>query len=599
MKNLYRILSSLVLCSALAGCGLLEENPTTILAENSTFKSEESLESSLRGVLNAFHGNSMYTHDMQEFMQTASCLAYFPQGSVVGGQNGNERYYTSYHYAQSSTTKLNNEIYLNHYVGISRCNKLIDGLKNSPVADAYKTEIEAEARFYRAVLYFSLVRFYGDVPLMLSSTQTDSPRESYDKVYKQILDDLTFAENNMRNADRVIQLTPTESRPNKWAATAFKASVYVQIGSYLSAPGDHAFGTLKTGPLKPDFAICGIESAQEAWSMALETAENVIDNGPYELAGKYTDLFKWTNPEDYMLKERIFVLTTTQAFGSGQLARRSLPEYPDGTMNTTTRNSNYGRFRPTRFVFQKWASTYGGEKGVDSENSNIYVSCPDPRFDATFIHTKFRSLNNGQEYDIYPANASIQKNSRKNYLPYFRKYLDPLYNANCGNADFYFMRYAEVYLMAAEAAASLCTSPSDTYGQKAYAYIEVLHSRARKTTTTEASQPKWEAGCFASKEELITAIMWERVFEMYGEGHEWFDTHRRGTTWFLKNIIKPMNVSLRQPEQEKAKAWYGDGFSWSEDPTEIRKGLFNAFPNDELMYNRVLTSQDQNVYSLN
>jgi hypothetical protein len=93
--------------------------------------------------------------------------------------------------------------------------------------------------------------------------------------------------------------------------------------------------------------------------------------------------------------------------------------------------------------------------------------------------------------------------------------------------------------------------------------------------------------------------MWERVFEMYGEGHEWFDTHRRGVNCFLKNIIKPFNVSLQEKEQKEMRAWYGETFLFSENPNDVRDGLFNAFPQDEIIYNTALSTKDQNYYTWN
>ena len=158
---------------------------------------------------------------------------------------------------------------------------------------------------------------------------------------------------------------------------------------------------------------------------------------------------------------------------------------------------------------------------------------------------------------------------------------------------------AEMYLIAAEAAAELCDSPSDTWGQKAYAHIESLHYRARTSVAPEAPQPKWETDRFSTKEELVAAVMWERVYEMYGEGHEWFDTHRRGVNWFLTNIIRPFNESLQQKQQQEMRVWYGETFLFPEDPDEIRKGLFNAFPENELIYNTALDVQDQNIYIWN
>ena len=98
-------------------------------------------------------------------------------------------------------------------------------------------------------------------------------------------------------------------------------------------------------------------------------------------------------------------------------------------------------------------------------------------------------------------------------------------------------------------------------------------------------------------EQLINAIVWERLFELCAEGgHEWFDTHRFGATWLVENIAKPKNEFLLRKEQSnrddygrKGRSYrdlyYGADFQYTEDPAEARKGLLLAFPSTELNYN--------------
>lgn len=610
MKKIFYIFAFAAFLTA--SCDFLKEDPTTSFSETvGVYDTPAKLEAGIRGIVATFHNGAMYTHDMQEFMSTASCLCYFPQGDV-GKNNSNERFYTSYYYTQFSTMQQNNNMFRNHYLGIDRCNTILDNLPASPVDEQYKKQIEAEVKFYRAVLYFSLVRFYGDVPvhttMIEDADQADKPRSPYNEVYKLILDDLADAWKGMRTARQVLETTGLESRPNKYAAKAFEAAVYVQIASYLDAPDQHALGTMKTGPLTPDFTNCGVEDAETAWEKALAAAELVIDEGPYVLEPVWSDLFRWTDQEDFLSDERIFVLPVTNPSSGGQLARRSLPPYPEGTAATTISNNNYGRFRPTRFVFQKWAETYGGEKVKESskmtaaDNTKIdlehYVTCPDPRFDATFIHTTTVNMNSGASWNLYPSKSAYEKTDRKVMLPYFRKYLSPVYNGGSdGNYDFYFMRYAEVYLLSAEAAAALAESMSDTYALKALQRIEDLHLRARTSVIPAASQPTWADRTFASVEDLRNAVWWERIFELYGEGHEWFDTHRMGARWFVDNVIAPFNAHLESPENSHMLAWYGEGESpFSEEYDDVRRGLFCAYPADDLMYNRALDASDQNYY---
>ena len=262
---------------------------------------------------------------------------------------------------------------------------------------------------------------------------------------------------------------------------------------------------------RPDFTTCEILDAEDAWTLALEAAKDVIESEAYGLERDYRHLFRWdpvNHPLDYCSKERIFVLQSTDNGTSGNyMAVRTLPAYPGGTQNMTTENKNNGRIRPERYVFQKWAGTYGGELAPsdrDDIEGNLYISCPDPRFDATFIHTRYRNLNTGKNVGLYPAmNYVMNINSRE---PYFRKYLSPLYDAGNGYADLYMMRYADVLLMAAEASASLSSGPGDTYWNAALDYVEQIHSRARASVDegeNPASQPTWEDRQFADKDALV------------------------------------------------------------------------------------------------
>ena len=70
-----------------------------------------------------------------------------------------------------------------------------------------KNRIIAEARFLRALTYFNLVRFYGDVPLVLAELLdfedpdiVNGSRTSSVLVYEAIIADLKFAEENLFHA---------------------------------------------------------------------------------------------------------------------------------------------------------------------------------------------------------------------------------------------------------------------------------------------------------------------------------------------------------------------------------------------------------------
>ena len=477
-------------------------------------------------------------------------------------------------------------------------------MKESPVDASYKSEIEGEVYFLRAMSYFYLVRIYGDVTLKTEAPMTAEEvygtRENFWTVYCQIVKDLDKAVTQMRSFDRMVKLSGGNSsgRVCNYAAVACRSLVYQTIGTLLAHPDDN-FWVDRT----PDFSEININSAQDAFKLALADAKDVIENGPFELCRDYRQLFRWTAPADWQLKERIWAMPRspeTNDSGSG-LTMWALPRY---YMNSAGAE-HFGRCRPDRWFFQKWCETYGGVKGTDAENSDVYVDCPDPRLKVNMIYTSYKGKDNAvmncypQKSRIHPGNATMMKYYG---LPYFKKYYDPTFDNSVGNSDLYVMRLAEVYLIAAEAAANLSTSPSDEYGRMAIGYVNTILSRARKSTdnAVEAPEPHaWTESDFPSKEALINGIFWERCFEMPFEHHEYFDTHRMGAKWLTENIAKPKNIFLYRPEQDDyttgnqkydgyRSVYYGQGFKYDEDWSLVRKGLICAYPYDELIYNKCL-----------
>ena len=627
---------SVMMLAALVSCqGLLEEQKTTKLSEKDVYSSEESLEACIAGCYATLGSGQGWKGGMFEFLQFASGLMHWP------GTKSEEHNLQCLDFTLYSNNSWNENFYvaLNQYV--SKANLLIDELPASPVDPAFKLEIEAEARFIRAVCYFSLVRMYGDVPLHTSAVageaESNVPRTPYPQIYGQILEDLEFAEANMRDAARQAAVSGTKGRPNKWAATSYKSLVYLTIACILDTPQEYNFYNPAVEKHLPNFTEYGIATARDAWLLCLTAAENVIQNGPYELAPDYAQLFRWgykqddggnwiPTPEDFQLKERIFVLQSTDnaTTNTNYAVQRSVPPYPEGTLNETAQNAQYGRVRPDRYVVQKWTRTYGGHLDVGRADkfTGVWVDCKDPRFKASYVYNGyvFNHINSRKYVEMYPADGHVGSaagvnitfsdgsitNVTLNTSVFLKKYIDHLYNAGKGNADFYMMRYAEVFLIAAEASAALSAAPGDIHWQKALDYVEVLHKRARGGLSQDApqsDQPTWRDGNhnFADKDELIKAIMWERVYELGGEGHEFFDTHRRGALYLRDEIAMPINAFLAEPEQmnDATNGYFARGFLNQAYPTDLdalRRGLLCAFPNVEIRYNLAISDSDQNDY---
>ena len=619
MKKILSIITTGIL---VISCGFLEENPTTQLGDDVAYASEGALDAQIFGILRAFNADAMITGNMMEGLQSCSGLIHWGDNPTFLS-DAEQRWTCANSFTQFERHPYNYNAYTGFYKIISRANQLIEHLPASPVDEGIKKAYEAEARFYRAVAHYYLVRGWGDVPLRKKTVtqygDASAPRAPFWEVYAFIVDDLKFAFENMPST-----ASSAAGRPSNYAAEAMLSQVYLTIGTLTRNADDNFWDPTKRTPdFSPIFKGISKDSPMEdvcrkAFRAALEAAEDVIQNGPYMLAPKFSDLFRWTEPQDWQLSERIFVLTNTPesaASASNYTAIRSLPKFPEGTQNFTAVNNNYGRRRPTRFVYQKWCEAYGGIKGTGDNNKNIYEFCGDPRFDVTLWHHRYLIQEGDGRFEYtYPYPSRVfYRIYNKDTEPFFKKYLDPTYDANSGRADFYLMRFAEVYLIAAEAAANLSVQPMDRNWLKAFTYVENIHARARRSVPDgepEAEWPKWEEDRFLADENptesLVNAIFWERVYELYGEGHEFWDTHRMGATWLSENIAQPIVDFLLQPEQQfdspTAAAPGTNSYCMrlygSNTPpqitsaTDLRGSLLLEFPQKEIANNHAITIED-------
>lgn len=92
------------------------------------------------------------------------------------------------------------QMWQHNYSGIARANTAIANIPRITMDENSKTWLISEARFLRGLFYFNLVRFFGDVPLITNLETIEdayTPRTPKAEVYQQIIDDLTFAGNNL------------------------------------------------------------------------------------------------------------------------------------------------------------------------------------------------------------------------------------------------------------------------------------------------------------------------------------------------------------------------------------------------------------------
>lgn len=124
------------------------------------------------------------------------------------------------------------------YNALFICNNIIEQLQKTEVVFSkpdMKNRLIAEATFVRSLIFFNMVRVWGDIPMPLKVVTAvesyDYIRESEAKIYQQIIKDLSESKNNL-------PATYTGSdigRATKYAAAAVLSKVYLTQGDKVNA----------------------------------------------------------------------------------------------------------------------------------------------------------------------------------------------------------------------------------------------------------------------------------------------------------------------------------------------------------------------------
>ena len=122
------------------------------------------------------------------------------------------------------------------YIGISRCNDVLDHIEAVPMADDIKNRYIGETKFLRAFYYFQLVRQFGGVPLRITSIKSASNaksdgRATKEAIYAQIQSDLEAAISGLPNSYTGIDL----GRATKGAALMMLTEVYLTQQNFAQA----------------------------------------------------------------------------------------------------------------------------------------------------------------------------------------------------------------------------------------------------------------------------------------------------------------------------------------------------------------------------
>ncbi|MCM1302278.1 MAG: RagB/SusD family nutrient uptake outer membrane protein [Bacteroides cellulosilyticus] len=331
----------------------------------------------------------------------------------------------------SNPDEVTDILWNNTYSSISACNTLIALVRDNeklPAEDL--APIAGEARFLRALNYFNMVRWFGQIPILTEDNQANAsqePQSTIDAIYTQIVGDLKQAE------ELLPRIVAEPGSPTRYAAKALLAKVYLTMAGF---------------PL----------NRTDLYADARDKAYEVMTDGKtdcgFELERDFFDL--WLFENRYSNSEFIFALYTSSDNGTG------------GYINRAVRPSVEGGWAD-------WTS--------DQRFLSVFPEGNGSRVRGTFYLT-FNDGSSWQDADVAEPYCGKLRDGGPKAGGYAGSSV-----ANLADGFYCLLRYADVLLIYAEAANQAEGTPST----EAYAALNDVRSRAGLDALSGLSKEQFDA----------------------------------------------------------------------------------------------------------
>ena len=399
MKKNIILYSFIALLSGTAGCSdMLDEYPLDAISPETYYNNADEL----RSATNQFYG--MFPGAASGYTESADVVCIFNLPTEVQGIRTVPTSGGGWNWEYLRAVNF----YLSHSV---RCDDV----------DA-REHFDGIARFFRAYFYFEKVKRFGEVPWFdreLSSTDPElfRPRDSRDFIMDKILDDLTYAINNISDKKDLYNVT-------HWTALALKSRICLFEGTFRKYHG-----------------IAGYETFLEECATI---SKRFIDESPYSIYTSgdkpYRDLFASMNA----IQQEVI------------LARDY--DYTKGVKheaNYNTMAQTYGRPGMNKKIVNSYLMTNGDrftdQPGYETMQYYDEMQNRDPRLTQTVVGPGYMRINSDK---VESPNFS----SSTTGYQIIKWVTDASGDGYMGSSnDYILFRAAEVYLNYAEAKAELGT----------------------------------------------------------------------------------------------------------------------------------------------
>lgn len=217
---------ALLMFGAVSCDSFIEPDPEDVLAPENFYRTS----SDAIAAVNSVYEQNKWTHWLAYWYMTDVA-----SDDIIASPNFGSDGHRMAAYTTDATEWVFGDVWGNSYRTINRANAVLDRVPAITMDDALKARLLGEAHFLRALSYFNLVRFYGDVPLLehevTSLTNLEVARSPAAEIYALIEADLATAVGDL-DAD---YSGPDEGRATSGAAQSLLAKVYLTQGKWTEA----------------------------------------------------------------------------------------------------------------------------------------------------------------------------------------------------------------------------------------------------------------------------------------------------------------------------------------------------------------------------
>ncbi|MCF6130097.1 RagB/SusD family nutrient uptake outer membrane protein [Flavobacterium sp. AS60] len=370
------------------------------------------------------------------------------------------------------------------YQGIERANLCIRGIRNygNPAPGNEMGYLLGEALTLRAIYYADLVKAWGDVPARFEPTNSQTiflGKSSRDIIYKQLIQDLGEASTLVPWPNGNAATTNVQ-RINKAFVKGLRARLAMVASGYQQYPDGIRRST------DTDLSVANM------YALALSECNDVIQSGTAHLEPSFETFWRKYNQEN------------TAAGGE------SLWELPFGA----GRGRMLFTFAVNHTSIDQFQANGSNRGGVAGPLPHIFYDydVADSRRDVTCVPYRYGTASNTVLTNGFPtAKQTLVGINRWYFGKYRYEWMTRrVISTNDDGVNKIYMRYAEVLLMAAEAANEL-NGPA-----AAAPYLKEIRRRAF-APANHAVKVDAYVDALGSKEAMFNAIVEEHKFEFTGE----------------------------------------------------------------------------------